>query len=172
MSRYIKTDALMEDIGSLYRDEDHTDYNVAIADALDVIDEQPTADVPQWIPCSERLPEDIRPVIVTWKNNDPKSYYQYIVGKHFIGTAHYKNGTWFWYSSTTEDMLAEYGRCDSEEFDEAIEVIAWMPLPNPWKGEADEQIRCHRTDCYRGTQERGISCDIETSRSKCNSRCG
>ena len=89
---------------------------------------------PRWIPCSERLPEDIRPVIVTWKNTDPKSYYQYIVGKHFTGTACYKNGKWYWYSSTTEDMLAEYGRYDSEEFDEAIECIAWMPLPEPYKG--------------------------------------
>lgn len=88
-----------------------------------------------WIPCSERLPEDIRPVIVTWKNTDPASYYQYIVGKHFTGTACYKNGKWYWYSSTTEDMLAEYGRYDSEEFDEAIECVAWMPLPSPYKGE-------------------------------------
>ena len=88
----------------------------------------------QWIPCSERLPENIRPVIVTWKNTDPASYYQYIVGKHFTGTACYKNGKWYWYSSTTEDMLAEYGRYDSEEFDEAIECIAWMPLPTPWRG--------------------------------------
>ena len=87
----------------------------------------------QWIPVSERLPEDIRPVIVTWKNTDPASYYQYIVGKHFTGTACYKNGKWYWYSSTTEDMLAEYGRYDSEEFDEAIECIAWMPLPEPYK---------------------------------------
>jgi len=89
----------------------------------------------EWIPVSERLPEDIRPVIVTWKNTDPKSYYQYIVGKHFTGTACYKNGKWYWYSSTTEDMLAEYGRYDSEEFDEAIECIAWMPLPEPYGGE-------------------------------------
>jgi len=88
----------------------------------------------RWIPCGERLPEDTRPVIVTWKNTDPKSYYQYIVGKHFTGTACYKNGKWYWYSSTTEDMLAEYGRYDSEEFDEAIECIAWMPLPEPYKG--------------------------------------
>ena len=87
----------------------------------------------RWIPCSERLPENIRPVIVTWKNTDPASYYQYIVGKHFTGTACYKNGKWYWYSSTTEDMLAEYGRYDSEEFDEAIECIAWMPLPEPYK---------------------------------------
>lgn len=92
---------------------------------------------PQWIPCSERLPEDIRPVIVTWKNTDPASYYQYIVGKHFTGTACYNNGKWYWYSSTTEDMLAEYGRYDSEEFDEAIECIAWMPLPEPWKEESN-----------------------------------
>lgn len=91
-----------------------------------------------WIPCSVRLPEDISPVIITWKNTDPKSYYQYIVGKHFTGTACYKGGKWYWYSSTTEDMLAEYGRYDSEEFDEAIECIAWMPLPKPYGGESDE----------------------------------
>lgn len=91
----------------------------------------------EWIPCSEKLPEDIRPVLVTWKNNDPASYYQYIVGKHFIGTAHYHRGKWYWYSSVTEDLLAEYGKCDSEEFDEAIEAVAWMPLPEPWKGADD-----------------------------------
>ncbi len=93
----------------------------------------------RWIPVSERLPDNIRPVIVTWKNNDPKSYYQYIVGKHFIGVAHYLKGKWFWYSSTTEDFLAEYGRYDGEEFDEAIEVTAWMPLPEPYKAESEEQ---------------------------------
>lgn len=91
----------------------------------------------KWIPCSERLPENIRPVIVTWKNTDPASYYQYIVGKHFTGTACYKNGKWYWYSSTTEDMLAEYGRYDSEEFDEAIECIAWMPLPKPYREDGE-----------------------------------
>lgn len=97
------------------------------------------ADRPQeWIPCSERLPEDIRPVLVTWKNTDPASYYQYIVGKHFIGTAHYHRGKWYWYSSVTEDLLAEYGKCEAEEFDEAIEAIAWMPLPQPWKGADDD----------------------------------
>ena len=31
----------------------------------------------------------------------------------------------------------EYGRYDSEEFDEAIKVIAWMPMPEPWRGESD-----------------------------------
>lgn len=103
---------------------------------LPVVEERPHG---EWIPCSERLPEDTRPVIVTWKNTDPASYYQYIVGKHFTGTACYKNGKWYWYSSTTEDMLAEYGRYDSEEFDEAIECIAWMPLPTPYMKEGDQK---------------------------------
>ena len=107
---------------------------------VDMLEKLPSAQAEQrWIPCSERLPEDIRPVIVTWKNTDPKSYYQYIVGKHFTGTACYKNGKWYWYSSTTEDMLAEYGRYDSEEFDEAIECIAWMPLPEPYREERTEE---------------------------------
>lgn len=106
---------------------------------LELIDDAPSV-IPQqkegeWIPCSERLPKDIRPVLVTWKNTDPASYYQYIVGKHFIGTAHYHRGKWYWYSSVTEDLLAEYGKCDSEEFDEAIEAVAWMPLPTAYEGE-------------------------------------
>ena len=120
-----------------------TDYMATLltrsADTIEMLSEKVRADRPQgWIPCSERLPEDIRPVLVTWKNNDPASYYQYIVGKHFIGTAHYHRGKWYWYSSVTEDLLAEYGKCDSEEFDEAIEAVAWMPLPKPWKGVANE----------------------------------
>lgn len=105
-------------------------YNKVIRNTVEEMKQPKTG---HWILVSEGLPEDIKPVIVTWKNTDPKSYYQYIVGKHFIGTAHYKNGKWFWYSSVTEDLLAEYGRCDSEEFDEAIEVIAWMPLPEPFE---------------------------------------
>ena len=117
----------------LWRETNDHWYEETYSMAIEALEQMPSADVPQWIPCSERLPEDIRPVIVTWKNTDPASYYQYIVGKHFTGTACYKNGKWYWYSSTTEDMLAEYGRYDSEEFDEAIECIAWMPLPEPFK---------------------------------------
>lgn len=117
---------------------DETDGTVKVftgRQVNEILSALPSAEAVQgWIPCSERLPEDIRPVLVTWKNNDPASYYQYIVGKHFIGTAHYYRGKWYWYSSVTEDLLAEYGKCDTEEFDEAIEAVAWMPLPKPYKG--------------------------------------
>jgi len=131
MDDLISRQAAIDEIKEIYEWHD----NVTKERIIEHFKQLPSAQPEQrWIPCSERLPEDIRPVIVTWKNTDPKSYYQYIVGKHFTGTACYKNGKWYWYSSTTEDMLAEYGRYDSEEFDEAIECIAWMPLPEPYKG--------------------------------------
>ena len=91
----------------------------------------------RWIPVSEKLPDGIYPVLVTWKNEDPESYYQYILGHHYVGVAHFKNNTWYWYSSVTEDVLMEYGTYKSEEFDEAIQVLAWMPLPEPWEGGAE-----------------------------------
>lgn len=129
------------------------DYPVSIREVIDITAETgalttqsrvmelkpyrlPESKTGRWIPCSKRLPEEAYPVAVTWKNDDPASYYQYILGKHYTGVAHFKNGKWFWYSSVTEDMLMEYGRCDSEEFDEAIHVLAWMPLPEPYEGGA------------------------------------
>ena len=116
----------------------YCDWKPNAVDVCEAICDAPTVEPQQrWIPVSERLPEEAYPVIVTWKNDDPASYYQYILGKHYVGVAHYKNGKWFWYSSITEDVLMEYGRCDSEEFDEAIEVLAWMPLPEPYREEGD-----------------------------------
>lgn len=94
--------------------------------------------MPRWIPVSEDLPKDIKPVQITWRNNDPETYYQDIKGKHFTGTAHYKDGKWYWYSDVTEDLLAEYGRCDIYEFDSAIEVVAWMPMPEPYEAESEK----------------------------------
>lgn len=93
----------------------------------------------RWIPVSEGLPKDIKPVQITWKNNDPETYYQDIKGKHFTGTAHYKDGKWYWYSDVTEDFLAEYGRCDICEFDSAIEVVAWMPMAEPYEAGSEDK---------------------------------
>lgn len=100
-----------------------------------------TEDFGEWIPCSERLPENINLVLVTWENTNPESYYKSIKGKKFCGAGHYFNGKWFWESSTCQDYLAEYGKCDWDEMDEAIKVIAWMPLPEPYEKEGDPDDR-------------------------------
>lgn len=91
-------------------------------------------DYSPWIPVSERLPEDLEPVNITWVNHNPSSYYMDIKDKSFTATGHYCKGRWYWYSSTCRDYLEEYGRCDVDEIDTDIEVTAWMPLPQPYKG--------------------------------------
>ena len=81
-----------------------------------------------WIPVSERLPDDLEPVNITWINRNPESYYANIKDKPFTATGHYCNGRWWWYSVTCQDYLNEYGRCNVDAMDDNIEVIAWQPL--------------------------------------------
>ena len=92
-----------------------------------------------WIPVSERLPEDTNPVNITWVNHNPESYYADIKDKPFTATGHYCNGRWWWYSVTCQDYLDEYGHWDIDAMDDAIEVIAWMPLPEPYKAESEDK---------------------------------
>lgn len=89
----------------------------------------------RWIPVSERLPDNTDPVNITWVNHDPKSYYADIKDKLFTATGHYCNGRWWWFSVTCQDYLDEYGHCDFDAMDDAIEVIAWMPMPMPYEKE-------------------------------------
>jgi len=92
----------------------------------------------RWIPVSEKLPEDLEPVNITWVNHNPESYYADIKDKPFTATGHYCNGRWWWYSATCEDYLNEYGRCDVDAMDDDIEVIAWMPLPKQYEPQESE----------------------------------
>ena len=89
----------------------------------------------RWIPVSERLPDNTDPVNITWVNHDPKSYYADIKDKPFTATGHYCNGRWWWFSVVCQDYLDEYGHCDFDAMDDAIEVIAWMPMPMPYEKE-------------------------------------
>ena len=92
----------------------------------------------RWIPVSERLPEDLEPVNITWVNHNPESYYADIKDKPFTGTGHYCNGRWWWYSVICQDYLNEYGQCDVDAMNDDIDVIAWMPLPQPYKAESED----------------------------------
>lgn len=89
----------------------------------------------KWIPCSERTPEECVPVNVTWINRNPEPYYEKIKDVRFSDTAVYCNGRWFWWSSTCIDYLKEYGNNDIDLVDKDIDVVAWMPLPEPFEGE-------------------------------------
>lgn len=92
----------------------------------------------RWIPCSRRLPDDLAEVNVTYVNHDPEPYYVFTKDKPSTASAVYYKGNWYWYSSTCADYLCEYGRNDVDKVDDAIEITAWKPLPEPYRGEQNE----------------------------------
>ena len=108
----------MDDLISRQELLKRTTYNplhVPYISTQDVLD-CPSAQ--QWIPCSERLPEcDYTDVLICVHDkrkgceNDFYVIQAYTVGKHW------------------EPTLA----VDMTDFD----VVAWMPLPEPYKGEND-----------------------------------
>lgn len=92
-----------------------------------------------WIPVSERLPEDLEPVNITWVNHEPEPYYHDIKDRNFVATGIYYRGQWYWYSTTCADYLGEYGSNEIDKVDDAVEIIAWMPLPKPYEPQESEE---------------------------------
>lgn len=68
----------------------------------------------RWIPVTEKLPDDLEEVFITYMNIDPESYYGDDLYIPFSAAAVFYEGKWYWYSSTTQDILAEYGECEEE----------------------------------------------------------
>jgi len=92
-----------------------------------------------WISVSEKLPEDLEPVNITWVNHEPEPYYHDIKDKNFVATGIYYRGQWYWYSTTCADYLGEYGSNEVDKVDDAVEIIAWMPLPEPYKAKSEDE---------------------------------
>ena len=85
--------------------------NSAFADAVKAL---PSADRPQgWIPCSDRLPKDEGIFLVTMETYVFNEY------SHPVGTSFY-SPSFGWVNASPN------------------KVLAWMPLPKPWKGVDDE----------------------------------
>ena len=100
---------------------------------IEIVEDMPK--VGNWIPCSEKLPDDLETVTVTWVNREPMGYYEDIKDKPFVDAAMRFKGKWYWWSATLEDYLLEYGEWEVDSVDDAIEITAWQPLPEPWEGE-------------------------------------
>ncbi|RHQ81027.1 DUF551 domain-containing protein [Blautia sp. AF22-5LB] len=75
-------------------------------------DEEETS---KWIPCSERLPEDESYILVSFKNSTMPDIARY--EENDEGGA--------FYPGDDEKSYSSYG----------LFVNAWMPLPEPYKGE-------------------------------------
>ena len=85
-------------------------------DFISAIRELPSADRPQeWIPCSDRLPEKEGIYLITATN------YIFDTEEIAVGTCYFNT---------------EYGF--SNNTNTRRKILAWMPLPKPWKGADDE----------------------------------
>lgn len=124
MSDYISREAAIEMLH--YNADESCASVVADFESIPAADVEP---VRRWIPCSERLPEEIVPVNVVWVNHFPPPYYNKFNDVPQSGVALYLDDNWYWYSSICEDMLAEYGDNELDLVDEWIEITHWKPLP-------------------------------------------
>lgn len=81
-------------------------YNKIIQNDIDALMQLPSAE-PQWIPCSERLPEENQICIVT--DETMRNTYEY----RFCKETYDEDQGWTYLKHR---------------------IIAWMPLPQPYKG--------------------------------------
>ena len=138
ISRQAAIDALWK---ALYEYEDKTEKQFQESEDLDVgdwilhrifvqnmsdIDRQtilnlPSAQPVQWIPCSERLPEEPYGCLVTVWDTNPVTMDEF------------------------ENILPYFVGWDGEQWNDGdgeqcpFEVVAWMPLPEPFHAERSKQ---------------------------------
>ena len=120
MGRLIDADALWMDV---IHSVDYCD------DILEFIERQPTAE--QWIPCSERLPE------VHESGNSFSGVYMQSDPVLVYGVCEYEENAQFHIVTYCDDL--DGNTYWSTELDALTitQVVAWMPLPEPYKGGAE-----------------------------------
>ena len=110
--RLIDADALVIDFYDEYETKDD-EYAYAYVSEVQ-IDSAPSIDIPTWIPCSERLPEYRKTVLI--------STYWGVKTGFLDSTEAYGD---FWEIIEDDATAALHS------------IYAWMPLPEPWKGADD-----------------------------------
>ena len=121
---------------------------------IGTIDDAPTVNPePHWIPCSERLPDNRVSVIVCyreWQQYAKRYIYGIVIGwyarKHSVrenvfseweGDCDYDEDEDESYIQEGWFELTTHGNADLMSWYINAEVVAWMPLPEPWKGEEE-----------------------------------
>jgi hypothetical protein len=115
--RLIDADAFIAKCGHWYTEEGDAETGY-IGELKYLIEKQPTIQPePHWIPCSEELPETTDAVLTTYIVNGDRS-------RRYVEESSYYGDDESWSSPWDEYRIAGT----------RIEVVAWMPLPEPFKG--------------------------------------
>lgn len=149
---------VLDDIDVVGTDREKYSWGLRLIESnIEDIKELPSAQ--QWIPCSERMPECEQEVLICTKK---KVYVSKKTGMEWyeesvITPALYEDGTMLEVNSKWRWEDIDYAGWDEEEdcgiipegwwenrhfnlddvYNNVVDkkVIAWMPLPEPWKGE-------------------------------------
>ena len=95
--------------------------------ALDTVIE--AAEETRWIPCSERLPEEYGEYLITWTTSQSKKSYIAICECEITNEYDYEYDRF-----NVEWVLDDYIEAYRD-----VEVIAWLPLPQPYKAEGSDE---------------------------------
>ena len=93
---------------------------------IEALEALPSADA-EWIPCNERLPKENARYLVqmSYGMMQVLSWANVLEKVDDFDFYNEKHGGWY-------ELDSEWGYCERHE------VIAWMPLPKPYKGGDDE----------------------------------
>lgn len=141
--RPIDSDALIESLRKMYRAAEKWGYDAkdeeikiraesCMAGLVEVklrIEGMPTIDPARWIPVSEKLPEEDTDVLISYRYKEGEGDTSHV----YIDITSYGD----MYFGGRKVKGAKHWRQPFEYFTSNYEVIAWMPLPEPWKGEED-----------------------------------
>lgn len=109
-------------------------YEDCLKDAVKTFKDIPSAEKQgEWIPCSERLPNEGEVVLVCMRIESYKAEWEEQRSIEFgrISSDRYD------YYETGWEWLNESG-ADYWQADWNNSILAWMPLPKPWEGADDE----------------------------------
>ena len=118
MSDLISRQAAIDEIKEIYEWHDNVSKERIIAHFKRLPSAQPE---PRWIPCSERLPEEPYGCLVTVWDTNPVTMDEF------------------------ENILPYFVGRDGEQWNDGdgeqcpFEVVAWMPLPEPFHAERSKQ---------------------------------
>lgn len=116
--RQAAIDALRKEVEMTHDDNDEQIYYIDADNAISVIEQLPSAQPePQWIPCSERLPEETLKSYWICTDAGYQCECRWTNINHLFTDLTMK---WHWH-------IMDVPQYDS--------VVAWMPLPEPWRGE-------------------------------------